>query len=183
MLLVMACEGFLMKAWRFIFFILSAFITFPHVVWAEGRCPPGQYPVGGPGVLGCAPIPGYGAQQGRRAPVPAGEWLKTWGAIAGSLTTDLIGVSTGERSKIEAEKVALDQCRSEGDLNCKVTLVYHNQCVAIAIPSSGKGVSYIASAPSKPEAESDSIALCSDTGGGQCVKFYSACSEPIFIRY
>lgn len=25
---------------------------------AEGRCPPGQYPIGGPGVGGCAPIPG-----------------------------------------------------------------------------------------------------------------------------
>lgn len=27
-------------------------------VWAEGRCPPGQFPVGGQGMLGCAPIPG-----------------------------------------------------------------------------------------------------------------------------
>lgn len=31
---------------------------------AEGNCPPGYYPAGGIGFVGCAPIPGYGADYG-----------------------------------------------------------------------------------------------------------------------
>ncbi|TGS15267.1 DUF4189 domain-containing protein, partial [Mesorhizobium sp. M1C.F.Ca.ET.187.01.1.1] len=32
--------------------------SLPQTASAEGRCPPGQYPIGGQGVGGCAPIPG-----------------------------------------------------------------------------------------------------------------------------
>jgi hypothetical protein len=175
-----------MKPWNFYliscFFLLFIFSD----VRAEGRCPPGQYPVGGQGVQGCAPIPGYGAHGGNgghAAPVPSGEWLKTWGAIAGSPSTNLMGVSVGEISKEEAERVALAKCAAEGDRNCKINLSYHNQCVAYVVPSSGKGVPYVVSAPTEAEALGDAILSCSDTGGGRCIRFYSECSKPIFIPY
>ena len=150
---------------------------------AEGRCPPGQYPVGGPGVLGCAPIPGYGGQQEGAAPVPAGKWLTTWGAIAESPTTDLMGVSVGEGSKEIAEQVAVRRCALEGDPNCTISFVYHNQCVAVAQPSSGQGAGRVAGAPTEAEAIGAAIAKCSDTGGGHCFKFYSNCSRPVFMKY
>lgn len=175
-----------MKSWTFSIKIFLFLLFVFSDVRAEGRCPPGQYPVGGRGAQGCAPIPGYGTQGGNggyAAPVPTGEWLKTWGAIAGSPSTDLIGVSAGERSKEEAERVALTKCAAEGDRNCTITLAYHNQCIAYAAPSSGNGTSYVASAPTEAEALDDAILSCSDTGGGRCVRFYSACSEPVFISY
>lgn len=50
---------------------------------AEGRCPPGQYPIGGQGVGGCAPIPGSGTGGVQSGPIATGRWIKTWGAIAG----------------------------------------------------------------------------------------------------
>jgi hypothetical protein len=164
------------------FLLLFAFAS--QVAQAEGRYPPGQYPVGGPGVSGCAPIPGYGGRQGGRGvPVPAGEWVTTWGAIAESPTTDLMGISVGERSKEEAEQAALRRCASESDPNCTISIAYHNQCIAVAKPSSEQGAGRAAGAPTVEEAIGTAILKCSDTGGGHCYIFYSKCSEPIFLRY
>jgi len=167
--------------------VLFVCFLFHLTAYAEGRCPPGQYPIGDSRAPGCAPIPGYGRQagsaEGTVAPLPAGEWLKTWGAVAHSPSTDLIGVSVGERSKEEAEQVALNKCAAEGDRNCKISLSYRNQCVAIVTPSSGKGAGGIASAPTEQEALSEANTECSDAGGGRCVRFYSDCSKPIFMRY
>ncbi len=39
---------------------LLMFSSLSHLAWAEGNCPQGMYPVGGQGVMGCAPIPNYG---------------------------------------------------------------------------------------------------------------------------
>lgn len=47
-------------------FLLLILLTLaPLVTYGEGRCPPGQYPVGGQGAGGCAPIP---ASQGEGVP-------------------------------------------------------------------------------------------------------------------
>ena len=62
-----------------------------NVVFAEGGCPPGMYPIGGQGVQGCAPIPGaQGGGPGSSVsapapPRPTGEWITTWGALAGAV--------------------------------------------------------------------------------------------------
>jgi len=161
------------------------FLVIPLDTRAEGRCPPGQYPVGGQGVLGCAPIPGYGNQGvgAPSAPAPNGRWGKTWGAFAESVSSGLVGVSVGEMSKDEAEQVALKRCASEGDRDCEISFSYENQCAAIAHPSSGKGRAHVASAATEEEAFSIAIAKCIDTGGGKCVRFYSDCSKPVFIPY
>lgn len=175
-----------MRFWILVLSVFCAALFFSPEVRAEGRCPPGQYPVGGQGVQGCAPIPGYGTQGGNggyAAPVPTGEWLKTWGAIAVSSTTNLVGVSAGEMSKEDADSIALKKCGAEGDRNCRISISYENQCAAIAIPSSGKGQAYSASAATEEEAVSGAVESCSDTGGGKCVRFYSDCSKPVFIRY
>jgi len=55
---------------------------------ADGRCPPGQYPVGGQGVGGCAPIPGGSSQATR-----------PWGAIAGAASTGDMGASVGKNKE------------------------------------------------------------------------------------
>ncbi|HFK2948040.1 TPA: DUF4189 domain-containing protein [Stenotrophomonas maltophilia] len=99
-------------------------------VRAEGRCPPGQYPIGGQGVGGCAPIPGSGTDGVQSGPIATGRWIKTWGAIAGAASTGDMGASVGRRSKREAVSEALARCATHGAKDCKIDTTYKNQCVA-----------------------------------------------------
>jgi len=77
----------------------------------------------------------------------------------------------------------MEKCMVEGDSDCRIVMSYNNQCAAIAVPSSQKGGAYVARAASEEEALNNAIEKCSDTGGGQCIKYYSECSEPVFIPY
>ncbi|MCR8715685.1 DUF4189 domain-containing protein [Stenotrophomonas indicatrix] len=152
---------------------------------AEGRCPPGQYPIGdGQGVGGCAPIPGSGGGEAQSAPVPTGRWIKTWGAIATAVSTGDMGASVGRRSRQEAVSEALSRCSNYGAKDCKVGTTYKNQCVAYADPERGSRgrVSYSV-ASSKEEATSRVLSHCADIGGGQCKVLYTDCSEPIFESF
>lgn len=62
----------------------------------EGRRPAGQYPIGDQGGGRCTSIPGDGAAC---EPVPAGQWHKTWRAIASSSGDDCLGTGLSQ-SKI-----------------------------------------------------------------------------------
>lgn len=168
--------------------LLSSFAAF-----AEGGCPPGQYPIGGQGVVGCAPIPGG---SGGAAPVskPTGEWETRWGAIAEDYSANERGVpaatgaSDSRRSKREANEAALAQCNQLGGQKCKVVMSYHNQCVAIADPKpvsqggrGGKSVVY--RAQTEDLAKSEAMKRCSPDGRGECSLIYSACSVSVFKKY
>lgn len=153
--------------------------------YAEGRCPPGQYPVGDQNAGGCAPIPGYGGGSGSQG--PAGEWLTRWGAIAEDFSAHERGVATAtgvaesRRSKREAGKVAVEQCQKAGGQECKVVASYYNQCIAVADPkpkSQGGpgGRSNIFSALTEEAAKRQALQNCSDGSGSQCSIVYSACS-------
>lgn len=122
-----------------LFWICSAlFLLVTEDAQAEGRCPPGQYPIGGQGVGGCAPMPGSnGGDAGSSGPVATGRWIKTWGAIATAVSTGDMGASVGRRSKQEASSEALSRCASHGARDCKVGTTYKNQCVAYADPERG----------------------------------------------
>ena len=153
---------------------------------AEGRCPPGQYPVGDEqkGVGGCAPIPGSGAGEGQSGPVATGRWIKTWGAIADAVVTGDMGASVGKRSKREAESEALSRCATHGATDCKVSTTYKNQCVAYANPEPGsKGIVSISVAGSREEATRRVLSYCAKNGGGQCEVLYTDCAEPIFESF
>ena len=159
-------------------------------VHAEGNCPPGYYPIGGQGVQGCAPIPSAGnssssAAPVRSAPVPTGEWIKTWGAIAASKATSDAGVSTGRFSRQDAEREALGKCSDRGARDCAVSFTYFNQCVSWVIPSgrSGKGQSGIGSGPTPEVAKEGAAKSCKNDEAGSCVEFYANCTEPYFKKY
>ncbi|RRT96211.1 DUF4189 domain-containing protein [Stenotrophomonas sp. 278] len=160
--------------------------------YAEGRCPPGQYPVGDQNAGGCAPIPGYGGGSGSQG--ASGEWLTRWGAIAEDFSAHERGVATAtgvaesRRSKREAGKVAVDQCQKAGGLKCKVVASYYNQCIAIADPkpkSQGGpgGKSNIFSAVSEDRARSEALRICGEGSGSQCTVAYSACSMSEFRKF
>ncbi|MFC6839157.1 DUF4189 domain-containing protein [Xanthomonas theicola] len=159
---------------------------------AEGACPPGQYPIGGQGAVGCAPIPQN--QSIQQAPRPTGRWIETWGAIAmGSIDSiNSYGVTTGKLSKSEAESDALRRCASHGETNCQIGVAYKNQCAAIAEPQmQGKtfdgGGSTFAGEVSIPKASEVALERCKKANANfsvaACKIIYTACTEQIFERY
>lgn len=158
-------------------------ISYFHNVSAEGRCPPGQYPIGDQGVGGCAPIPGAGG--GAREPEPAGQWHKTWGAIASSDATADAGVATGRLSKENAEQMALADCGRRGASDCRVIYTYRNQCVAWLVPSTQDGSSRAGLASAKDSAEARKYAQqsCVDTGGKACTVAYENCTKPVYESF
>lgn len=93
------------------------------LAWAEGRCPPGQYPIGGQGAGGCAPIPASQGE-GSSGPRAIGKWIKTWGALSRSVVTGDVGASVGKRSKAEAVAEAQSRCATCGAKDCSVGITY-----------------------------------------------------------
>ncbi|MCQ2994334.1 DUF4189 domain-containing protein [Pseudomonas quasicaspiana] len=178
-----------MRFSRFLIFLLVCVTNFAY---AEGGCPPGQYPIGGQGAVACAPLPQGNTQQSRS--VPSGRWIKTWGAIAmGSIDSIAnYGVTTGKLSKADAEADALRRCGSHGEQNCKVGLTYRNQCAVIVEPQvegkpmSGGTVRFIGR-ETMSMASDDALALCGKDHdkiiNAECAIVYKACSEPVFQKF
>ncbi|HDS1825108.1 DUF4189 domain-containing protein [Stenotrophomonas sp. AG209] len=175
------------KRWVILFFFLLFLLT--EVAFAEGNCPPGYYPIGGQGARGCAPIPGGAA--GSAAPseirlaTPTGKWTKTWGAIAESKSTQDAGVSTGLRSKNEAEREAVSKCGASGARDCTVSMSYFNQCISWVIPSgrSGAGRAGLGTGATPELAHVASEAMCRNDRAGRCEVFYSNCTKPLFDEF
>lgn len=161
--------------------VLTVAFSFSGSASAEGRCPPGQYPIGGQGMAGCAPIPGAGGGESS-GPTPTGRWIKTWGAIS-MASNGGYGTVTGKLKKRDAEKEALAKCASSGGSNCRVSFTYKNQCVAAVIAQSGFGDTRFATAAEEKLAGEEAIKDCQGLGGQGCEVVYSACSIPHFEKY
>ncbi|WP_082065237.1 DUF4189 domain-containing protein [Xanthomonas sp. MUS 060] len=150
---------------------------------AEGNCPPGQYPIGGQGAVGCAPIP-QDIPETQKAR-PAGKWLKTWGAVADDGADD-VGVSSDKISKNEAENEAVEKCQGASKHKCHVIHTYENQCVAVAEPAQKKGdfIRNVASGPSVNEISSRATYNCEkDNATTRCNIIYTNCTKQIFQRF
>ncbi|XHH31034.1 DUF4189 domain-containing protein [Xanthomonas euroxanthea] len=93
----------------------------------QTRCPIGTQM----GSMQC--IPDTPEMQGQQAPIsePRGKWTKTWGAIATASSTGEVGTTVGKLSESEARKVAIRQCALGGANDCRINLVYRNQCAAL----------------------------------------------------
>ncbi|MEN5204935.1 DUF4189 domain-containing protein [Stenotrophomonas sp. TWI700] len=163
--------------------------------FAEGRCPPGQYPIGDHRAPGCAPIPTAGGGEAS-SPVPTGKWEKRWGAIAEDVSANArkvagaTGVSESRVSKQDAIAVAMEQCIKGGGEKCEVRIVYNNQCVALADPAnkqggvSGESVAF--RAQSVELASSKALEKCAAGNravGGGCHIVYAACSMSEFKSF
>jgi len=161
--------------------VLMSLACVPFMASAEGRCPPGQYPVGGQGVGGCAPIPSSGGSDSQ-GPVATGKWETRWGAISEDPTSLATGASVAMKSKRQAIAAATAECKRLGGRACKTRLTYFNQCAAIADATSdslksGAGTSIAAHAETDEQAKDLALQQCrSAQGGQQCSVVYSACS-------
>lgn len=170
------------------FVVIGIAILGTNVVFAEGGCPPGMYPIGGQGVQGCAPIPGAqgGAGSSVSAPAPprpTGEWITTWGALAGAVEGKQGGASVSELTERAARRKAIEDCEKRAGGRCKVEFVYHQQCVAAVVSElESTGTKYVSDATVEAATE---IALddCRKAGGKQCRSIYSACAVPYFKKY
>lgn len=157
-------------------------------VHAEGGCPPGQYPIGGQGVQGCAPIPGGSGGASTSAPRPTGKWETRWGAVVEDSSTLATGTSVSQKSKRDATSAAMKDCEQAGGRKCKLRVAYYNQCVAIADPTiasrqrmAGDSQSRHVAAETLELATSGAMKDCAAFGTGQeCSIVYSACSMSEF---
>lgn len=161
-------------------------------VRAEGSCPPGQYPIGGQGVQGCAPIPGAAGGQGATSSRPTGKWETRWGAVAEDTSSLSTGTAVSYKSKREAAAAAVKSCEQAGGRKCKLRVAYYNQCVAIADPTTesrqrlggADSESIHAAAETLELAKSNALKLCQAAGRGQdCSIVYSACSMSEFRAF
>lgn len=154
----------------------AVFLLQPGSATAEGRCPPGYFPIGGgsAGWEGCAPMGGGEDEE----PAPAQpQWNTRWGAVA--VTDGAFGYSHSWPSERKAIKEALRQCKNDaGGATCHVRLTYHDQCVALAW---GDGGNTAASAVNIATAERMALDLCSKETGN-CKIYYSGCSYPERVR-
>jgi len=109
---------------------------------------------------------------------PAGEWILTWGAFAQSPVTGEVGTTVGKLSEAEAREEALEQCGKKGAPQCKVALVFHNQCAAVA---AGKTGTSFQTAGSEERASTLAKKSCEEDGAS-CKVMYSECTKAVFKR-
>ena len=152
---------------------------------AEQGCPAGLAPIGqAPGPI-CVPQPGYGiggpgpVQQQPSAPQP--RWLDRWGAVAIDAVAGKMGTATDRRSRRDAERTALKDCKSRGgtEQQCKKTLlIYGNGCGAVAMGADlvlGRGGGSI------EEASARAMKECGLNSTG-CEVLYTRCSYPVLVN-
>ncbi|WP_082611144.1 DUF4189 domain-containing protein [Lysobacter sp. Root916] len=146
----------------------------------EGQCPPGYIQSPGPeqGVVNCVPLPGSQAgDTGNTGP----RWQSRWGAIAFDFgeTNVGIGVSVAASSKRRAKNEAIADCRAKGGRNCRINLIYDNQC---AVVIAGFGYSRSQGGPTVEIAADHGMRECEKSGAKDCQVYYKACSLPEQIQ-
>lgn len=155
------------------------FLGFPLSGSAEGRCPPGMFETGSRDFIACAPIPGYGEQQGEEGQqgmtVIQMVWADRWGAYASETGGSGLGVVNGRASKASAERDAVLDCKqvAKEPEKCSVHLSFYNQCAAYAW-GGGRGI--VASAVDEKTAILEATRLCDSASGVECMIYHSGCS-------
>lgn len=155
-------------------------LVLPSISFAEGGCPQGQYPQNGQGWQSCVPIPGAnanGSSQTGRVHVPS-KWSEKWGAVATG-GKDHLGISSELPSKDAAIEAAVEECKSRGGINCRMSHVYANQCIAVI--GRPDAPSDISDGSNEKEAVQLGMAKCDQEGLSGCWVYYSGCSLPIEV--
>ncbi|WP_333680349.1 DUF4189 domain-containing protein [Dyella sp.] len=161
--------------------LLFGLLVFHIPARADGNCPPGYYSIGGQGVQGCAPLPGYDQQQPQAPAAPSPRWESRWGAIA--MGTDgvrgVLGANTGMSSKAAAEQGAMADCANKGGSLCRVQVSYANGCGVVVVGNPGFNAG---NAATIDDAAREGMKVCKEAGATDCHVYYSACSLPQRIQ-
>lgn len=144
---------------------------------AEGGCPSGMVPEGGPGASSCRPMPGYNQNGATTPAVPRITWISQYGAVAMDTTeTGFIGASHDKPSRADAERIAMQNCLDLGAKKCELLNWYANGCVALA---QGPTLFAVANGNSPAEAANAAVANCKEAS---CKVVYSNCSKAKAVR-
>ncbi|CAH0227248.1 DUF4189 domain-containing protein [Stenotrophomonas indicatrix] len=109
--------------------LLLATLGWAGHVNAEGRCPPGSYPVGSEtGVLGCAPIPGGGSGEYAPSSVGSSKRVPQWIAYARSPDGLVLGWSVFQHKQKGANKQALKACNARSGQKCEIVASFTGKC-------------------------------------------------------
>jgi hypothetical protein len=155
-------------------FFALVLVAYTPLGWSQ--CAPG---IPGAGNPSCIPptYPGspYGQSDGYAEPVstgPAPIWSDRWGAIAMDYSNGSAGGVKDGVTKDGATGLAIDRCRESGGTHCELTIVFMNQCVAVAQKSGGGFIS-TATAAERPQAAERALTRCADDGA--CKLVYEFC--------
>jgi Domain of unknown function (DUF4189) len=142
---------------------------------AQAGCPPGQYPISGPGWSYCAPVPGYDSANGQSAaPRAQNKWL----SLAIDPAKGILGAAVSTVSQSESERAATKECARQGGTACTVDITQINGCVAMV---TGKDFLNTRGGATKNEAVQKSMAAC-EAKDSQCTVYYSACELPTQVE-
>lgn len=169
---------------RLAVFVLLTLVSFS--AFAEGACPPGQYPIGGQGVVGCAPIPGaWQAAPGTGKYLSAVEAAAAaelsarfqaeevarirdetvrdwWGVVVVSTEKGSWNVALNEEDEQKALVEAMKECPG----TCTPVLKFANSCLAPAY--SEQGGMYWSPGESRKDAGAAAVKQCAAAGGTGC---------------
>lgn len=146
-------------------------------VLAQG-CPVGISSASNPGCIppdqSNSPCHQSGGASGN---APAGQWEKRWGAFVIDDKVGL-GVSKNMPNKQMAQTAAIDDCVQKGGTQCKIQLVYSNQCGVII---EGDKTYNAARAPTVEKAKEIGLDVCRRSDKN-CQVYFSDCSYPALVR-
>lgn len=143
--------------------------------WAEGGCPPGMVPYTAASPNACAPMPNSPAPRGAAGP----RWASQWGALAFDAAAGIMGAASDTRSKREAKRIALEDCRARGGQACKVEMSYRDSCVVVV---AGDRQSDTTTASSAERAAEIGLGTCEARKDRRCQLYYAECSFPVRER-
>lgn len=131
----------------------------------SGTCPPGYYPVNGGGVMGCAPIPGGGSSEGYES----GYWADRYATVVWARSQDgsaTFSWAIRSASQASSDMTAMQACRDQGFLDCRVALQFANGYFAVA--RAEDGTLYAGSAFEAGGAKKQALGQCRNDNRGKC---------------
>lgn len=126
-------------------------------------------------VLGMLPGCHNAKHRSKEGAIPATESLQgqAWGAVAQG--GSVLGVSTGMRTDLEAERAAIEDCRSKSGQGCDVLSSYYDMCVSVIVSGeNAHWAEWYDEEGSKERVLSD----CQRGSNRVCEITYSNCTNP-----
>ncbi|MDA7418424.1 DUF4189 domain-containing protein [Xenophilus arseniciresistens] len=144
---------------------------------AHAQCSPGTILYHTPTNSYCGPDPNYtGQQQPQQRPE---IWHDRYGALAVDTNGGTLGAAINMRSRSEAEKTAMDDCRAQGNTSCVLENSYRNGCTALVAHDAG----YSFTTEDTLQGAIDSaFERCTKRSGKNCRLYYQGCSLPVRVR-
>lgn len=107
------------------------------------------------------------------------RWASQWGALAFDAAAGIMGAASDSRSKGEAKRIALEDCRARGGRVCKVEMSYRDSCVVVV---AGDRQSDTTTASSAERAAELGLSACEARKDRRCQLYYAECSFPVRER-